>query len=176
MKTLADFKSSADGRETLLEALPAPLWPCGTTRKGDWDGARRGQDIESTDGAWIHAYLHRKEGDASNAAYWYRRAGKPVARATLEEEWEEIASALLLKEGVGISGSVEARGRRNDSVGPSGSDCHSEDQESRRDDRAPTPVPRTNRWTIIAPTIVPPASTSPTWIVLGTRNSRPPAT
>ena len=53
------------------------------------------QDIESTDGAWIHAYLHRKEGDASNAAYWYRRAGKPVARATLEEEWEEIATALL---------------------------------------------------------------------------------
>ena len=62
----------------------------------DWDGAHRvAQDIESPDGAWIHAYLHRKEGDTSNAGYWYCRAGKPVSRATLEEEWDEIATALL---------------------------------------------------------------------------------
>ena len=64
--------------------------------KGNWDDAHRvAQEIESTDGAWIHAYLHRKEGDASNAAYWYHRAGKPVAHGPLDEEWEEIVSSLL---------------------------------------------------------------------------------
>jgi hypothetical protein len=44
---------------------------------------------------WVHAYLHRKEGDAGNAAYWYRRARKPVCRASLDEEWAAIADALL---------------------------------------------------------------------------------
>jgi hypothetical protein len=43
----------------------------------------------------VHAYLHRKEGDAGNAAYWYRRARKPVCRASLDEEWAEIVGALL---------------------------------------------------------------------------------
>jgi hypothetical protein len=43
----------------------------------------------------VHAYLHRKEGDESNAAYWYRRAGKPIARGSLDEEWTGIAAALL---------------------------------------------------------------------------------
>jgi len=46
-------------------------------------------------GAWVHAFLHRVEGDSSNAAYWYRRAGKPISSAPLNEEWEEIVSALL---------------------------------------------------------------------------------
>jgi hypothetical protein len=46
-------------------------------------------------GAGIPAYLHRKEGDLSNAADWYRRAGKPVCRTSLEAEWEEVAAALL---------------------------------------------------------------------------------
>jgi hypothetical protein len=43
----------------------------------------------------VHAYLHRKEGDAGNAAYWYRRARRPVCREPLEAEWEAIARALL---------------------------------------------------------------------------------
>jgi hypothetical protein len=64
--------------------------------KGDWEGAHNiAQDIHSNDGSWIHAYLHRKEGDDSNAAYWYRRANKPVYRNTLEDEWKQIVSALL---------------------------------------------------------------------------------
>ena len=50
-------------------------------------------------GDWVHAYLHRKEGDAGNAAYWYRRARQPVCRASLDEEWEAIASALLQAQG-----------------------------------------------------------------------------
>ena len=54
------------------------------------------QDVSSAEGSWIHAYLHRKEGDDGNAAYWYRRAGKPVPRISLEEEWREIVNALLV--------------------------------------------------------------------------------
>lgn len=64
--------------------------------KNDWEKAHNiAQDIQSQDGWWIHAYLHRKEGDHGNAAYWYRRAGKPVPRVTLAEEWNEITGALL---------------------------------------------------------------------------------
>ena len=43
----------------------------------------------------MHAYLHRKEGDLSNAAYWYRRAGQPVAIGPLDSEWEQLCRALL---------------------------------------------------------------------------------
>lgn len=63
---------------------------------GDWSRAHElAQDIESRDGSWVHAYLHRKEGDEWNAGYWYRRAGKPVFKGPLNEEWEGIAAALL---------------------------------------------------------------------------------
>ncbi len=53
------------------------------------------QDEATADAAWVHAYLHRVEGDLGNAGYWYRQAGKPVATGSLEAEWERIASALL---------------------------------------------------------------------------------
>ena len=62
---------------------------------GDWDGAHAiVQDDPSTDAAWIHAHLHRIEGDVANAAYWYRRAGRPVATSGLDEEREAIAREL----------------------------------------------------------------------------------
>jgi hypothetical protein len=54
----------------------------------------RGED-EGPAGAWVHAYLHRKEGDLPNAGYWYGRAGKDPATGALEQEWVEIAEALL---------------------------------------------------------------------------------
>jgi hypothetical protein len=64
--------------------------------RGDWDAAHRvAQDVDDEDGAWVHAYLHRKEGDDGNAAYWYRRAGRSPARGTLHEEWVTIVEALL---------------------------------------------------------------------------------
>lgn len=53
------------------------------------------QDDPSAEGAWVHAYLHRKEGDLPNAAYWYRRAGKPVFSGSFDDEWDAIAAALL---------------------------------------------------------------------------------
>ena len=64
--------------------------------RGNWTAAHAvAQDVPDPDGAWVHAYLHRKEGDASNAAYWYRRAGKPAASGPLAAEWEQIARVLL---------------------------------------------------------------------------------
>ena len=64
--------------------------------KSDWDKAHHTiQDIPDKTASWIHAYLHRKEGDISNAEYWYSRAGKKRPTTSLSEEWEEIVKALL---------------------------------------------------------------------------------
>ncbi|WP_343305880.1 hypothetical protein AAHN97_01820 [Chitinophaga niabensis] len=93
--TITEFKASLAnsappaGLSPLLEAL----WWDG---KGDWDQSHTlAQDIETKDGSWVHAYLHRKEGDPGNAAYWYARAGRSMPGGALEAEWELIASALL---------------------------------------------------------------------------------
>ena len=60
-------------------------------REGDWDGAHGiVQKIESTESYWIHAYLHRKEGDLNNSNYWYTKAGKKMPDIGLDEEWETI--------------------------------------------------------------------------------------
>lgn len=67
-------------------------------RRGDWDRAHTiVQEISTTDAEWVHAYLHRKEGDLANAEYWYRRAGRQLPASGLATEWKEIASALLLQ-------------------------------------------------------------------------------
>jgi hypothetical protein len=96
---LAAFRASlslASPPSNLSPALRA-LW---LDARGNWDGAHEAaQADEGGAGDWVHAYLHRKEGDAGNAGYWYRRARKPVCRAPLEEEWAAIASALLEAEG-----------------------------------------------------------------------------
>ena len=86
--------SSADANlSPALRALWLDAW-------GNWDGAPdAAQADEGGAGDWVHAYLHRKEGDAGNAAYWYRRARKPVCRTSLDEEWAAIAGALLKAEG-----------------------------------------------------------------------------
>ena len=64
--------------------------------RGDWAGAHATvQDLETPAAAWVHAYLHRREGDQSNARYWYVRADRPVAKGSLEEEWDAIVSELL---------------------------------------------------------------------------------
>ena len=57
------------------------------------------QADEGGAGDWVHAYLHRKEGDAGNAGYWYRRAGKPPSSAPYAEEWAAVATALLARKG-----------------------------------------------------------------------------
>jgi len=92
---LRAFRDSLTQTEPPAELRPAQagLW---WDARGDWARAHESaQTDEGPDGAWVHAYLHRKEGDASNAAYWYQRAGKAPAGGSLEREWEEIARALL---------------------------------------------------------------------------------
>jgi hypothetical protein len=65
-------------------------------RRGDWTRAHDiAQDDNSREAAWVHAYLHRREGDLPNAAYWYRQAEKPVMRGDLDQEWREIVESLL---------------------------------------------------------------------------------
>ena len=93
--TLKEFKRSLDNAAPPAGLSPvlAALWH---DAKGDWEAAHRvAQDVEDENGAWVHAYLHRKEGDLGNAAYWYDRAGQPVANDTLDAEWDRIARALL---------------------------------------------------------------------------------
>lgn len=93
--TFAELKASL-ASATPPGGLSDPLLALWHDGRGDWDAAHRvAQDIDDADGSWIHAYLHRKEGDAGNAAYWYRRAGHPVATVSLDAEWEQIVTALL---------------------------------------------------------------------------------
>jgi hypothetical protein len=88
-------------RKSLGEATPpdgvgpllTALWH---DAKGDWKRAHEiVQDEEGAEAAWVHAYLHRKEGDLSNAGYWYRRAAKPASKDSLDDEWEAIVRAFL---------------------------------------------------------------------------------
>ena len=92
--TLQEFKtslSSSTPPQNISEYLKA-LW---FDAKGDWDKAHNiVQDIHSNNGSWIHAYLHRKEGDISNADYWYHRAGKARPSISLQYEWENLVSSF----------------------------------------------------------------------------------
>lgn len=64
--------------------------------RGDWAQAHACvQDDASREAAWVHAYLHRREGDNGNAAYWYARARQPVATVSLDDEWTAITRTLL---------------------------------------------------------------------------------
>jgi hypothetical protein len=97
--TLAEFRSTL-GQPSPPAGLPQAALALWHDARGDWDAAHRiAQDIDDADGAWVHAYLHRKEGDAGNATYWYRRAGHPVAADALDAEWARIATALLIRGG-----------------------------------------------------------------------------
>jgi len=92
---IAEFKASVSGAAP-APGLDAPLAALWWAAKGGWDQAHKiVQDEEARDAAWVHAYLHRIEGDSANAGYWYRRAGKPVATVPLETEWEQVTTALL---------------------------------------------------------------------------------
>ena len=97
--TFQEFQQSLTGThppDGLTPALTGLWWDA----KGDWAQAHEAaQQDEGKEGSWVHAYLHRKEGDPSNAAYWYRRAGKPICRETLDSEWQHIVESLLSKAG-----------------------------------------------------------------------------
>jgi len=78
------------------EDIPLLLQALLLDAAGDWDSAHRIVQNELTrEGSWIHAYLHRKEGDLPNASYWYSNAGRIMPQTGLNEEWENIARELL---------------------------------------------------------------------------------
>jgi hypothetical protein len=90
--TLDEFLALSTPPDGLHPALCALL----AERRGDWDEAHQiVQDEDDADSAWVHAYLHHKEGDSGNALYWYVRAGKAKPHTSSDSEWREIAIALL---------------------------------------------------------------------------------
>ena len=92
--TMADLKASLAnaGPDAALSPPLSALW---WAAKGNWDAAHKiVMDESGKDAAWVHAYLHRVEGDLGNAGYWYRQAGQPVAKDSLEAEWARIVAAL----------------------------------------------------------------------------------
>ena len=93
--TLADLEAAVASRSPLPADAPPLLRGLWHDAVGDWEQAHAvAQDLHTPDGSWLHAYLHRKEGDVDNAAYWYRRAGRPVARGALDDEWRALAAAF----------------------------------------------------------------------------------
>src|SRR5579859_7690739 len=95
MNDLAAFKTSLSSSTPPADLSPTALalWH---DARGDWDMAHQLiQSLSTPQAAWIHAYLHRKEGDLANAAYWYRRAGQPVAQQSLTDEWEALLAHML---------------------------------------------------------------------------------
>jgi hypothetical protein len=92
--TLDEFKASVTAATP--PGVPPLLLALWHDARGDWEKAHTlAQDIDDASGWWVHAYLHRKEGDLGNAGYWYRRAKQPVATDSLEAEWSRIVSTLL---------------------------------------------------------------------------------
>lgn len=93
--TFDEFLASLAGPQAPASPPLRALW---LDAKGDWNGAHKCVDqLSDADSMWVHAFLHRKEGDLSNAGYWYRRAGREAHKGALDEEWREIAAALLPK-------------------------------------------------------------------------------
>ena len=89
----SDLIECSGNRAAHLPPLLRALWLAG---HGDWDRAHSiAQEMETTDAAWVHAYLHRKEGDTFNAGYWYGRAGRAAFTGSLHAEWTALAAHLL---------------------------------------------------------------------------------
>ncbi len=92
--TFEDFKKSlTQTNPPAVSDLLKALWFEG---KSDWESAHNiAQDIHNNDGSWIHAYLHRVEGDLGNASYWYSRANRKMPTSSLKDEWSAIVKELL---------------------------------------------------------------------------------
>jgi hypothetical protein len=91
---LEDFRASL-AEEQPRAGLSAPLAALWWDAKGDWTRAHALVDeLESRDGMAVHAYLHRKEGNATNADYWYARAGREFQRSALDAEWAALVEGI----------------------------------------------------------------------------------
>lgn len=95
--TIEEFKATLSQQEPpqQLNAVQKALWH---DAHGNWDKAHEyAQQKNDSESAWIHAYLHRKEGDILNAQYWYTRAGKQMPQTTLQQEWQDLLEVLVEK-------------------------------------------------------------------------------
>jgi hypothetical protein len=95
--TIEEFKATLSASAPpIVSVLLRALWH---DARGAWDKAHEmANGVDDKTGAWVHAYLHRKEGDLGNAGYWYRRAGQPLATDSLDAEWDRIVTSLLSPE------------------------------------------------------------------------------
>ncbi len=94
--TFEEYSTLVSADTVPPESLPDLLQALLYDARGDWDQAHRiAQKFETPDACWVHAYLHRKEGDLGNAQYWYRRCGRAESSGGLTEEWEAISRHLL---------------------------------------------------------------------------------
>jgi hypothetical protein len=95
--TLQEFKTTLtqSSPPASINKLLQAMW---FDAKDDWEAAHNiAQEIHTREGSWIHAYLHRKEGDTGNASYWYHKANKNLPRVSLTQEWEDIVTDFLAK-------------------------------------------------------------------------------
>jgi hypothetical protein len=95
IKTLIEFKNSLSLEEPPegLSIYEKALWYAG---KDEWENAHNiVQDLNDKSSALIHAYLHRQEGDLSNAKYWYDKAGSRMPEISLDEEWEKLVAKFV---------------------------------------------------------------------------------
>lgn len=93
--TKDEFKNSVSGANPPDDVSPLlqAMWH---QAKGNWDVAHEiAQGQKSPEGDWVHAFLHRDEGDLPNASYWYRRADKPVAAGSIDAEWQQLVDAFI---------------------------------------------------------------------------------
>ncbi len=93
--SIEEFKATLNQPDppSSLSPLLQSLWHAG---KDNWEEAHNiAQDIPGPDGAWVHAYLHRVEGDNWNADYWYRRANRSMPQESLEEEWKKLVGHFV---------------------------------------------------------------------------------
>ncbi|MCC5638681.1 hypothetical protein LC593_23180 [Nostoc sp. CHAB 5844] len=93
-----EFLRLIDKQVSCPQTLPKALQALWYDKKGNWNQAHEiVQNASDVDSAWVHAYLHRKEGDLNNARYWYRHSSQPEFMGELNQEWEHITSLLLKK-------------------------------------------------------------------------------
>ena len=91
-----EFLKSIESSDEPFTGVRVELQALWWAKKGVWGKAHDlAQKAGTKEGDWVHAYLHRVEGDLSNASYWYARAGKTVSSIELSKEWNEIVRALF---------------------------------------------------------------------------------
>ena len=96
MMTVTEFQALVDETPDPPSDLDPYLKALWWGRRGAWEASHdQVNELDTAIGSWVHAWLHRVEGDLSNAAYWYRLAGRAVAEGDLEEEWRELVEAAL---------------------------------------------------------------------------------